>query len=239
MLVVEALMVGYGKVTVVWEVSFRVDEGEIVTIVGPNGAGKTTILKTVAGLLRPRGGHIRFHGRDIGGLAAPDVAALGLALVPEGREIFPHMTVHENLLLGGRLRDRRGVDDGLERVYALFPILGERRRQTASTLSGGEQQMLAIGRALMADPHLLLLDEPSTGLAPLVVEHLFDVIRTLGAHGVTTLLVEQNAHLALEVCARAYVLERGRVVLQGTAQTLVDHPLVQEAYLGLSTAPPS
>ncbi len=236
MLVVSDLVVGYGKVTVVWDASFRVGEGEIVTIVGPNGAGKTTILKTLAGLLKPRTGRIRFRDRNIEGLAAPDIAALGLALVPEGREVFPSMTVHENLLLGGRLRDRRSVDDGLDRVYSSFPRLGERRRQTASTLSGGEQQMLAIGRALMADPHLLLLDEPSTGLAPLVVEHLFDVIRTLGAHGVTTLLVEQNAYLALEVSARAYVLERGRVVLEGAAQTLVDHPLVREAYLGLSDA---
>ncbi|MGH2374332.1 MAG: ABC transporter ATP-binding protein [bacterium] len=236
MLVVSDLVVGYGKVTVVWDASFRVGEGEIVTIVGPNGAGKTTILKTLAGLLKPRAGRIRFRDRNIEGLAAPDIAALGLALVPEGREVFPSMTVHENLLLGGRLRDRRSVDDGLDRVYSSFPRLGERRRQTASTLSGGEQQMLAIGRALMADPHLLLLDEPSTGLAPLVVEHLFDVIRTLGAHGVTTLLVEQNAYLALEVSARAYVLERGRVVLEGAAQTLVNHPLVREAYLGLSDA---
>ncbi|MGQ0548495.1 MAG: ABC transporter ATP-binding protein [Armatimonadota bacterium] len=239
MLAVDGLQVSYGKLMVVWGVSFHVDQGEVVTIIGSNGAGKTTILRTLAGLLRPSAGRIAFRGREIGGLGAPDVAALGLALVPEGREIFPYMSVHENLLLGGRrLRDSRRVDAGFERVYALFPRLKERRRQVASTLSGGEQQMLAIARALMADPVILLLDEPSTGLAPVVVEYLFDVIRTLSAEGVTTLLVEQNAHLALEVAARAYVLERGRVVLDGTAATLVDHPLVREAYLGLSAASP-
>ncbi|HYU14777.1 MAG TPA: ABC transporter ATP-binding protein, partial [Candidatus Acidoferrum sp.] len=210
MLAVEGLEVGYGKVIVVWDVSFRVEDGEIVTIIGPNGAGKTTILRAVAGLLRPRSGRIAFRGREIGGLAAPAIATLGLALVPEGRELFPHMTVYENLQLGGRRAGRR-VDARLQRVYTLFPRLAERARQLAATLSGGEQQMLAIGRALMSEPHLLLLDEPSTGLAPLVVEHLFQVIRQLGAEGVTTLLVEQNAHLALEVSDRAYVLERGRV----------------------------
>ncbi len=172
MLAVEGLEVGYGKVIVVWDVSFRVEDGEIVTIIGPNGAGKTTILRAVAGLLRPRSGRIAFRGREIGGRAAPAIATLGLALVPEGRELFPHMTVYENLQLGGRRAGRR-VDARLQRVYTLFPRLAERARQLAATLSGGEQQMLAIGRALMSEPHLLLLDEPSTGLAPLVVEHLF------------------------------------------------------------------
>ncbi len=210
MLTVERLEVGYGKATVVWDVSVRVEAGEIVTIIGANGAGKTTILRAVAGLLRPTGGRIAFRGREIVGLAVPVVATLGVALVPEGRELFPHMTVYENLRLGGR----RGA------------------RQFAVTLSGGEQQMLAIGRALMSEPHLVLLDEPSTGLAPLVVEHLFQVVRQLGAEGVTTLLVEQNAHLALEVSDRAYVLERGRVILEGSAATLLHHPQVQTAYLG-------
>jgi len=237
MLAVEGLEVGYGKVPVVWGASFRVDPGEIVTMIGPNGAGKTTILRAVVGLLRPKAGRIAFRERDIGGLRAPEIAKLGLALVPEGRELFPYMTVHENLLLGGRMQRSR-VEERLARVYALFPRLKERGRQIAGTLSGGEQQMLAIGRALMSEPHLLLLDEPSTGLAPVVVERLFDVIRTLGAQGVTTLLVEQNAHLALEVSDRAYVLERGRVVFEGPAPALVSHPLVQAAYLGPPAAPP-
>jgi len=234
MLAVERLEVGYGKVIVVWDASFRVEDGEIVTIIGPNGAGKTTILRAVAGLLRPKGGRITFREREIGGLAAPAIATLGLALVPEGRELFPYMTVYENLQLGGRRAGRR-LDARLQRVYTLFPRLAERARQLAATLSGGEQQMLAIARALMSEPHLLLLDEPSTGLAPLVVEHVFQVIRQLGAEGVTTLLVEQNAHLALEVSDRAYVLERGRVVLDGAAATLVNDPQVQAAYLGLPT----
>jgi branched-chain amino acid transport system ATP-binding protein len=231
MLAVEGLEVGYGKVTVVWGASFRVSPGEIVTMIGPNGAGKTTILRAVAGLLRPKAGRIVFRERDIAGRHAPEVAKLGLALVPEGRELFPYMTVHENLLLGGRIQRSR-LEERLTRVHALFPRLKERGRQIAGTLSGGEQQMLAIGRALMSEPHLLLLDEPSTGLAPVVVERLFDVIRTLGAQGVTTLLVEQNAHLALELSDRGYVLERGRVVFDGPAAALVSHPLVQAAYLG-------
>src|SRR2546428_2123556 len=234
MLTVERLEVGYGKATVVWDVSVRVEPGELVTIVAANGAGKTTILRAVAGLLRPTGGRIAFRGREIVGLAAPVVATLGVALVPEGRELFPHMTVYENLQLGGRRAGRR-VDARLQRVYTLFPRLAERARQLAATLSGGEQQMLAIARALMSEPHLLLLDEPSTGLAPLVVEHVFQVIRQLGAEGVTTLLVEQNAHLALEVSDRAYVLQRALVVLDGAAATIVTDPQLQAAYLGLPT----
>ncbi len=236
MLVVEGLEVAYGKITVVWGVSFRVDPGEIVTVIGSNGAGKTTTLKAVAGLLRARAGRVVFRDREIGALAAPAVAASGLALVPEGRELFPQMTVIENLLLGGRMSQKgTRLPERLERVYTMFPRLHERGRQLAGTLSGGEQQMLAIGRALMSEPHLLLLDEPSTGLAPVVVERLFEVIRALGAQGVTTLLVEQNANLALEVSDRAYVLERGRVVLEGPAPALMRHPQVQAAYLGLST----
>jgi len=228
------LSINFGGIKAVDGVTFDVDKGEVFTIIGPNGAGKTTILRAVAGLLRPKGGRITFREREIGGLAAPAIATLGLALVPEGRELFPHMTVYENLQLGGRRAGRR-VDARLQRVYTLFPRLAERARQLAATLSGGEQQMLAIGRALMSEPHLLLLDEPSTGLAPLVVEHVFQVIRQLGAEGVTTLLVEQNAHLALEASHRAYVLERGRVVLDGAAATLVNDPQVQAAYLGLPT----
>jgi branched-chain amino acid transport system ATP-binding protein len=233
-LAVEDLEVGYGKIRVLWGVSFRVAAGETVAILGANGAGKTTILKTVAGLLPPLAGSITFRDQAIARLPAHRVARRGLALVPEGREIFPAMSVYENLLLGGRLQtSRRGVTDALAWVYTIFPRLRERAGQTAATLSGGEQQMLAIGRALMSRPRLLMLDEPSTGLSPTAVETIFGVIKALGAQGGTTLLVEQNVHLALEIADRAYVLERGRIVLDGEARRLLDHPLVREAYLGL------
>ncbi len=234
LLAVKDLEVAYGKIKVVWGASFHVNRGETVALIGPNGAGKTTILKTIAGLLRPAAGSITFEQREVGGVPTHGAARLGLALVPEGREIFPSMSVYENLLLGGRReRSKAGVQETLEWVYSVFPVLAQRRRQTAATLSGGEQQMLAIARALMAHPRLLMLDEPATGLAPLVVERIFEVIRTLGARGATTLLVEQNVHLALDVSDRAYVLERGKVVLEGAAARLVDHPLVREAYLGV------
>ena len=237
LLAVEGLEVDYGKVRALWGVSFRVDRGETVAIIGPNGAGKSTILRAIAGVLRPAAGRIAFRDREIGGLAAHRVARLGVALVPEGREVFPAMSVLENLLLAGRLqRDRARVRETLEGVYRTFPRLAERQRQAAATLSGGEQQMLAIARALMADPQLLMLDEPATGLSPLVVDRIFEVIRALGARGATTLLVEQNVHLALEVSARAYVLERGRVILDGEAPRLLDHPLIREAYIGLPAA---
>lgn len=232
LLAVKDLEVAYGKIKVVWGVSLHVNPGETVALIGPNGAGKTTILKTIAGLLRPAAGTITFRQREIGGVPAHEAARRGLALVPEGREIFPTMSVYENLLLGGR-RERSKAQETLEWVYAVFPVLAQRRRQTAATLSGGEQQMLVIARALMAHPRLLMLDEPATGLSPLVVERIFEVIRTLGAEGATTLLVEQNVHLALDVSDRAYVLERGKVVLEGEAARLVDHPLVREAYLGV------
>ena len=234
LLAVKDLEVAYGKTKVVWGASFHVNRGETVALIGPNGAGKTTILKTIAGLLRPAAGSITFEQREVGGVPTHGAARRGLALVPEGREIFPSMSVYENLLLGGRReRSKAGVQETLEWVYSVFPVLAQRRRQTAATLSGGEQQMLAIARALMAHPRLLMLDEPATGLAPLVVERIFEVIRTLGARGATTLLVEQNVHLALDVSDRAYVLERGKVVLEGDAARLVDHPLVREAYLGV------
>jgi branched-chain amino acid transport system ATP-binding protein len=236
---VRELEAAYGKIRVLWGASFRVAAGETVAILGANGAGKTTILKAVAGLLPPLAGSITFRDQEIARLPAHQVARRGLALVPEGREIFPDMSVYENLLLGGRLQpSRRGVMDTLAWVYTIFPRLRERARQTAATLSGGEQQMLAIARALMSRPHLLLLDEPSTGLAPTAVETIFGVVKTLGAQGATTLLVEQNVHLALEIADRAYVLERGRIVLDGEARQLRDHPLVREAYLGLPVSRP-
>lgn len=234
MLEVEDLQVEYGKIKVIWGVSFRVNQGETVSIIGPNGAGKTTILKTVAGILKPVAGRITFRRRDICGMPAHDVASQGLALVPEGREIFPYMSVYENLLLGARLqRNKEKVRATLEWLYTIFPLLKERRTQIASTLSGGEQQMLAIARALMSNPHLLMLDEPSTGLSPLVVETIFEVIKRLSAQGTTTLLVEQNVHLALEISDRAYVLERGKVILAGDGKRLLDNPLIREAYVGL------
>jgi branched-chain amino acid transport system ATP-binding protein len=231
---VRDLEVGYGKIRVIWGVSFRVGRGETVAIVGANGAGKTTILETLAGLIAPTAGSIRFRDQEIARLPAHRVARLGLALVPERREIFPAMSVYENLLLGARrlpgAASRRETLDGL---YAIFPRLRERAGQTAVTLSGGEQQMLAIARALASRPHLLVLDEPSTGLSPTAVETIFAVIGRLGEQGTTTLLVEQNVHLALEVADRAYVLERGRIVLEGRARRLLDHPVVRAAYLGL------
>jgi branched-chain amino acid transport system ATP-binding protein len=233
LLAVDGLAAGYGKIQVIWDVSLRVQRGETAALVGPNGAGKSTLLRAIAGLLVPHAGRIVFGGREIGGRPAYQVARLGLALVPEGRELFPALSVHETLLLGGRLAGSRpGVQERLERVYAAFPVLKDRRGQRAATLSGGEQQMLAIGRALMARPTLLMLDEPSTGLAPVVVDRIIEVIRTLPAQGTSTLLVEQNVPLALEVADRAYVLERGRVILDGPGPRLRDHPLIREAYVG-------
>ncbi|HET8577140.1 MAG TPA: ABC transporter ATP-binding protein [Methylomirabilota bacterium] len=235
MLEVNDLHAGYGKIQVVWGISLQVAQGETVAVIGANGAGKTTLLRTIAGLLRPAAGRIAFRGRQIGGMPAHEIARQGLAMVPEGRELFPHMSVYENLLLGARLcPSRQRVSENLEWVYGLFPVLAERRRQTASTLSGGQQQMLAIARALMGSPSLLLLDEPSTGLSPLVVSDIFQVIARLGDRGGTTLLVEQNVHLALAVVGRAYVLERGRVTLEGSGQALMENPLIREAYLGVT-----
>jgi len=231
------LEVAYGKIQVTWGVSFRVNQGETVAIIGPNGAGKTTILKTVVGLLKPLAGRILFRNREISGMPAHETARQGLALVPEGREIFPSMSVYEHLLLGARLqRNQEKIRETLEWIYTVFPLLKERRAQIASTLSGGEQQMLAIARALISKPHLLMLDEPSTGLSPLLVERIFEVIERLREQGTTTLLVEQNVRLALEIADRGYLLERGRVILEGDARKLSDHPLVREAYIGLPAA---
>ena len=227
---------GYGKLAVLRRVTLHVSRGEIVTIVGANGAGKTTLLETIAGLVRARAGEIVFDGEAVGRLATDRIVARGCSLVPEGRQVFATMPVRENLLLGAHVQLARGkrheVAEDLERVYALFPILRARSDQLAGTLSGGEQQMLAIGRSLMARPKLMMLDEPSMGLAPLVVKDIFAILRRVRDAGTTVLLVEQNARGALRIADRGYVLETGRIVLQGTAEELLANRDVQRAYLG-------
>jgi branched-chain amino acid transport system ATP-binding protein len=234
----ESVETRYGSVAAVRGISLEVGEGEIVGVIGPNGAGKTTTLMTVIGLLRPVAGRIRFLDRDIAGLSPDRVVATGLGLVPEGRWILATMSVRENLLMGAyRRRDGDGaVGRDIDRVCEIFPVLRERQQQRAGTLSGGEQQMLAIARALMARPRLLMLDEPTWGLAPLVVEEIMRVIRQLHAEGTTILLVEQNARQALEVVQRCYVLEVGQVVFSGTPADLKRQPLLTRAYLGVTRA---
>jgi branched-chain amino acid transport system ATP-binding protein len=227
------LRTGYGPVEVLHGIDLEVRAGELVTLIGSNGAGKTTTLLTAAGVLAPRGGEVLLHGEPIGGLRADEVVARGLCLVPEGRRIFPRLTVEENLRMGGfLLRDDARVEEGIARACALFPILGERRGQLGGTLSGGEQQMLAIGRALMASPRVLLLDEPSLGIAPLVVRRIFEVLQELRAAGTTILLVEQNVTMALPLADRAYVIQTGRITLSGRGKDLLEDPRIQEAYLG-------
>jgi branched-chain amino acid transport system ATP-binding protein len=234
MLAVEALCVAYGMVDVLKGVSLGVGQGEIVAIVGANGAGKTTTLSAISGLVRSKSGRVTFTGRSLGEIAVEDIVRLGLAHAPEGRRIFPGLTVEENLIAGAAARSRsEPLTDSLGFVYRLFPRLEERRRQRGWSLSGGEQQMLAISRALMSRPKLLMLDEPSLGLAPIIVEQMFDTILTLNKQtGLSILLVEQNAALALEISHRAYVLETGSVILSGESKTLADDPRVQAAYLG-------
>jgi branched-chain amino acid transport system ATP-binding protein len=231
---VEALVVAYGNVTALWGVSFDVGEGEIVALVGGNGAGKTTTLKTVSGLVRPRAGEVFLRGEALTRTPAPAIVERGVVHVPEGRKLFPEMTVRDNLLLGGFHRAARPHQaERIERVFGIFPRLRERADQLAGTLSGGEQQMVAIGRGLMAGPRVLMLDEPSLGLAPIMVEEMFRVIEEINRQGVTVLLVEQNTEHALAVAHRGFVLESGRVVLSGTGRELLAHPRVREAYLGL------
>ena len=232
MLAVNDIHVYYGSIHAVKGVSLEVNEGEIVTLIGANGAGKSTVLNTISGLLHPRGGSVTFLGQDLKGVPPHKLVARGMAQVPEGRRIFLQMTVEENLEMGAYTRSGGGIDADLEKVYAYFPRLMERRRQIAGTLSGGEQQMLAMGRALMSRPKLLMLDEPSMGLAPILVEQIFDIIRELHAAGTTILLVEQNAQAALSVADRAYVLETGRISLSGTGAELMASDKVREAYLG-------
>jgi branched-chain amino acid transport system ATP-binding protein len=234
MLELDNLEVAYGAIRAVKGISLSIGSGELVALIGSNGAGKTTTLRTISGLLRPRAGRISYEGVDLTRLPAHEIVARGVVQAPEGRQIFGGLTVRENLLLGATARrtDRAALEADEERVFALFPVLRERLGQSGGTLSGGEQQMLAIGRALMARPRLLLLDEPSLGLAPLVVGRIFEVIARLKAEGTTILLVEQNARKALAVADRAYVLETGRVVLEGPAAELAANPAVERAYLG-------
>ena len=229
---VDNLNVYYGAIHAVKGVSFEVNEGEVVTLIGANGAGKSTTLQTVSGLLHSRTGSIKFCGEDISRLPSYKIVERGLAQVPEGRRIFLQMSVQENLEMGAYTKNQSGVAADLEDVYNRFPRLRERRRQIAGTLSGGEQQMLAIGRALMSHPKLLMLDEPSMGLAPILVEQIFDIIRELHRSGTTILLVEQNAQMALSVADRAYVLETGKISLSGTGAELAASDSVRKAYLG-------
>jgi branched-chain amino acid transport system ATP-binding protein len=232
MLEVRDLLVSYGEIRAVKGISLSVAAGEIVALLGGNGAGKTTTLKTVSGLLAPRSGEILLDGESLRGMPPHLIVRKGIAHVPEGRHVFNRLTVYENLEMGAYARSDAGVAADRDRVFALFPRLWERRRQRAGTLSGGEQQMLAIGRALMANPRLLLLDEPSMGLAPVLVEQIFETVQSINRQGTTVLLVEQNAALALEVATRAYVLETGTIVLSGAAADLVRHEDVRRAYLG-------
>ena len=232
MLAVNDIHVYYGSIHAVKGVSLEVNEGEIVTLIGANGAGKSTVLNTISGLLHPRGGSVTFMGQDLKGVPPHKLVARGMAQVPEGRRIFLQMTVEENLEMGAYTQSKASIDGSIEDVYRRFPRLQERRKQIAGTLSGGEQQMLAMGRALMSHPRLLMLDEPSMGLAPILVEQIFDIIGELHAAGTTILLVEQNAQAALSVADRAYVLETGRISLSGTGAELMASDKVREAYLG-------
>jgi branched-chain amino acid transport system ATP-binding protein len=232
LLAVHDIHVYYGNIEALKGVSLEINEGEIVTLIGANGAGKTTTLNAISGLLRPRSGSIRYGGRDLTGVPAYEVVTQGLSQSPEGRKIFPRMTVRENLEMGAFSRRGQDLKADFERVFDLFPVLRERESQPGGTLSGGEQQMLAMGRALMAGPKLMMLDEPSMGLAPMLVEKIFDIVKEINAQGTTILLVEQNAHVALEISSRGYVLETGRVTLSDDASALLKNPHVQEAYLG-------
>jgi branched-chain amino acid transport system ATP-binding protein len=233
MLEVEDLKVCYGKIEAVKGISFSVEAGQVVTLIGTNGAGKTTTLRTISGLLPVAGGHVRFEGERLDGVPAHRIVELGVAHSPEGRRIFPRMTVLENLELGAFIRtDADGVDADLKRVLELFPVLEERRTQAAGTLSGGEQQMLAMGRALMSRPRLLMLDEPSMGLSPIMMQRIFSTVKELKEQGTTILLVEQNAQAALGLADYAYVIETGRIALSGTGAELLENEDVRKAYLG-------
>ncbi|WP_025745762.1 ABC transporter ATP-binding protein [Kallotenue papyrolyticum] len=238
MLVVEQLEVAYGAITALRSISFEVRPGSVVALIGANGAGKSTTLNAISGLVLPRAGRVLFEGRPITGWRPDRVAALGLVQVPEGRQVLAPLTVEENLLLGAYTRRDRAITDDLEAIYRRFPRLAERRWQRAGSLSGGEQQMLAIGRALMARPRLIMLDEPSLGLAPLIVSEIFRIIAELKQQGTTILLVEQNARKALQVADDAYVLENGTIVRHGPAEELRRDPAILEAYLGRHAAPP-
>ena len=233
MLQVKNLEVNYGMIKAVRGVDFEVKQGEIVSLIGANGAGKSTILRTISGLIKPANGTIHYEGTDITKLNAQKIVKLGLSQVPEGRHVFKGLSVRENLEMGAFLRnDKAEIEKDIASVYERFPVLGERQKQDASTLSGGEQQMLAMGRALMTRPKLLLLDEPSMGLAPIFIQEIFNIIQQINAQGTTVLLIEQNANMALSIAHRGYVLETGNIVLSGTGQELLASDAVQKAYLG-------
>ena len=232
LLSVNDIHVYYGAIHAVKGVSLEVNEGEIVTLIGANGAGKSTVLNTISGLLRAKTGTIEFMGAPINTVAPNKIVQLGLAQCPEGRRVFSHMTVEENLEMGAYTRPNSSIEGNLEHVYELFPRLKERRKQVSGTLSGGEQQMLAMGRAMMSEPKLLMLDEPSMGLAPILVEQIFDIIRELHKAGATILLVEQNAQMALQVATRAYVLETGKITVSGSGSELLESDSIKKAYLG-------
>jgi branched-chain amino acid transport system ATP-binding protein len=233
-LIVNDIHTYYGNIHALKGISLNVDEGEIVTLIGGNGAGKTTTLRTISGLLRPRQGNVMLEDEELSSMPPHDIVKMGIAMVPEGRGIFSRLTVSENLDLGAFTRtDRAAIKEDLERTFEIFPRLKERRSQVAGTLSGGEQQMLAIGRALMARPRIMLLDEPSMGLAPILVESIFDTIQRINQEGVTVLLVEQNALMALTIANRGYVIQTGEIVLHDTAKNLQNNEMVQKAYLGM------
>ena len=234
MLEVENVSAAYGMVQILRDVSFKVNEKEIVSIIGPNGAGKTTLVKTIMGLVKPKSGSIKFKGEIISGMNTYDIVKKGVTMIPEGREIFPRLTVEENLMLGAySINDKAKVKETKERSFNIFPVLKKKEKALAQTLSGGEQQMLVICRSLMSNPQLLILDEPSLGLAPIIVEKVLDTVRTINDEGVTVLLVEQNIHDSLLVADRGYVLEQGKVILEGNSRELLSNSHIKEVYLGL------
>ena len=235
MLQVKDLSISYGAIQAVRHVDFEVKKGEIVTLIGANGAGKSTILKTISGIVKPQSGSIEYQNKSLIGKKAPQIVAAGISQVPEGRHVFPAMTVMENLQLGSYLQKNRDqIDQRLQEIFEMFPILKERQHQDAATLSGGEQQMLVMARAMMANPELLLLNEPSMGLAPIYIQKVFDIIQKINAQGTTILLIEQNAHQALSIADRGYVIASGEIQLSGSGQTLLNDPKVKRAYLGES-----
>jgi branched-chain amino acid transport system ATP-binding protein len=234
MLEVENVSAGYGMVQILWNVSFAMKEKEIVSIIGPNGAGKTTLVKTIVGLLRAKTGTIRFKSENVEKLPPYEIVKKGITMVPEGREIFPRMTVDENMRLGAyTIRDKNEVAESKERVYEIFPVLKKKEKVLAQTLSGGEQQMLVIGRSLMSNPQLLILDEPSLGLAPIIVEKVLDTLQKINEDGVTILLVEQNIRDSLNLANRAYVLEEGKIIIEGEGRELLNNDHIKEVYLGV------
>lgn len=234
MLEIQGVSASYGQVPILHNVTFKVEEGEIVSLIGPNGAGKTTIVKTIMGFLKPQTGTIKFNGENIETLGTNDIVKKGLTMIPEGRDIFPRMTVHENLQLGAyTIKDKTQIKETTHKVYEIFPVLKKKEKALAQTLSGGEQQMLVICRSLMSNPKMLILDEPSLGLAPIMAQKVLDTVRTINDEGVTVLLVEQNIHDSLNVANRGYVIEEGKIVLEGKSRELLSNSHIKEVYLGV------